>query len=167
MKKKILILFVVVAMVLTMAIALAINITHLNIINKTDKEMFVKFVQVDNPQNAFTRQLLPATLEKDAEDMISIVNETYYVWAWARTRDVDPETGHYVYGDYINCYGFADDAYWDENKAARVIKFGKGLRKLPFNDESCRFLPKNMYKVWDNLPLKDFKYKLNRFSYLY
>ena len=166
MKWKMIVCFMLVAMVLTMAVGLALNITHLNIINKTDKEIFVKFVQVDNPQNSFTRQLVPATLEADTEDIVSIVSGTYFVWAWARTRDVD-QTGHYVYGDYINCYGFADDAYWDKNKAARVIKFGKGLRKLPFSDKSCQFLPETLYKYWDNLPLMEFKYKLNQFSYKY
>ena len=130
MKWKMIVCFMLVAMVLTMAVGLALNITHLNIINKTDKEIFVKFVQVDNPQNSFTRQLVPATLEADTEDIVSIVSGTYFVWAWARTRkvEVNPATKEYsyVYGDYVNCYGFADDALWDKNKAARVIKFGKG-----------------------------------------
>ena len=164
---KMIMLIVMVVVMLFVTGAVGFTTTHLTIINKMqNRELFVKFVQVDNPQNSMTRQLLPATLEKNVEDNISVVSGTYYVWAWARSRKVD-QKGHYVYGEYKNCYGFADDQVWDENKAARVIQFSKGNRKLPFADRSCKVLPTEIYKFWDNLTLKDYKYKLNLFSYVY
>ena len=155
-------------MALVLSAAVSINLTHLQLINKTKHELYVKMTQIDNSQNTFTRQLAPATIDGgEVADTLSILSGTYYVWAWFRTVKFDPVTGARVYGEYKNCYGVIDGLYWDKKRAARVIKLDKGKRNLPFNDKSCQVLYAETYTFWNDLPLKEYWYKLGLFSYQY
>jgi len=161
MKMKILILFALVAMVLS-ASALAINITHLNLINKSKYQVYIKGVGSVNPNSRWSH-----TLDPGDEAVLSVVTEPYWVQASARTVDVEFMSNELVYGEWELCYGFADRFYWDDNRAARLMSFGNGYRKIIIRPDTCGELSTQMRLDWMNLAQRVFEYSKTLFAYDY
>jgi len=134
-------IFIVVALAL-MGSALALNQTLLNVVNKTDYQVYVKGVSSEHPNNIWSQHLDPGE-----EVVLAIVTEPYWVQAQARKCEIDFLTNREVCEDWQLCYGFADTFYYDEDRAARLMSFGKGVRKLPITKDSCQNeYVKNVFK---------------------
>ena len=144
------------------ASALALNVTRLVLINKTNYQVYVKGVGSENPNSLWSH-----TLDPGDEVVLTIVTEPYWVQAQARTVDVDFMSNKLTYGEWELCYGFADSFYWDDNRAARLMSFGNGYRRLIIRPDNCRELPTQMRSDWMNLAQRVFEYGKNLFAYNY
>jgi len=154
-------IFIVVALAL-MGSALALNQTLLNVINKTDYQVYIKGVSSEHPNNIWSQYMNPGD-----EVVLAIVTEPYWVQAQARECEIDFLTNRETCSDWELCYGFADQFYYDENRAARLMSFGKGMRKLPITKDSCQNISQPMRVTWENLPTKLYEYVKNVFKYQY
>lgn len=152
--KKLLLLLIVGAMLI--GAGLALNITHLTAINKSGKAIDVKGVMVDKPGIVFFLKLEQGTKDFPVEKVYSLVSGTYEVEAWA----VDN-------GSWTPCFGFADDEYWDDWKAVRIMTFGKGARKMIFTERNCVEQPEAIYNFWIDLKEKLYEYNSKLFNYQY
>jgi hypothetical protein len=160
-------IFIAVALAL-LGSALALNVTHLEIINKTKYEVQYKGVSQHNPNIRFYEILAPAN-DSPTSKILTIIATAYWVEVYARELEVKPTDDGFVYevGEFFPCFGFADGMYYDDDRAARLMWFGKGNRKLVINDNNCRIIPDIVRTKWVNLPLKKFEYEQGLFSYKY
>ena len=154
-------IFIVIVLALV-AGAAGLKITHLNLINKTEKEVFVKGVSSESVNNVWSYYLNPGE-----EVVLSIPNDPYWVTASARKCEIDFLTSREVCDDWQTCFGFADEFYWDENKAARLVSFGQGMRKLVVRKDSCQDIPTEMRFDWEVLSSKVYEYIRETFRYIY
>ena len=159
--KKILLLMIVLMFVLS-ASALVLNITHLNLINKSTHQVYIKGIGLENPNSRWSH-----TLDPGDEVVLTVVTEPYWVQAQARTIDVEFLSNELVYGEWELCYGFADNFYWDNNRAARLMSFGNGLRKIIIRPNTCGDLTTQMRFDWMALTQKVFEYGKGLFVYDY
>ena len=135
---------------------MSLSLTHLTVINKSGQEIYVKLDMLDKPSVFYTISLPLGTKEFEQEKMYTIVSGTYEVNAWG-VKD----------GSYTPCFGYADDEYYDENKAKHIMTFGKGARKMLFNEDNCAVQPPEVFKFWQSLADKLYEYNKQLESYLY
>ena len=159
--KKTILLVIAVVMVMSLMMG-ALNLTRLLIINNTKYQIYAKGMSAENPNNRWSY-----TIDPGDEVVLSIVTEPYWVQVQAREVKVSFVDNRKTYGDWYLCYGAADEFYWDDNKAARLMSFGRGQRRLIIRPDNCKDIPDQMYIDWQALAEKIFEYGKDLFLYDY
>jgi len=154
--RKLLLILIVGAILLGAGIAL--SLTHLTVVNKSGMDLFIKLDMRDKPAVFYGIAVEAGNKEFPVEKLYTIVSGTYEVRASALNEDT---------GVFFPCYGFADDEYWDEDRALRIMTFGKGARKMIFTERNCVVQPPEVYRFWQDLREKLFKYSDKFFNYQY
>ena len=155
---------IILSVLALLLMAMVLNITYLRVVNRSGYEINVKLISVDTPGQVHYLQIPfgDRGVDNEAEVFYAIVSGKYSVTANGRTVKIDSANNRFVYGDWVNCYGYADGLLWDDYRAARVIEFLKGQRTLKFTPDSCQQLPTLVRSYWLNLALDSFEYQISK-----
>ena len=123
----------------------AIKLITLDVKNKTGHDIFVEL----NPKYKDEGMFYYLTVYEDEEPKFTILPAVYKVQVFG-SKD----------GVVWNCFGEADEEYWDENRAVREMDFTKGSRLVV---KSC---PEPVL-AWYALDGLKYKYPQMLWKYVY